>query len=81
MVDSSNSKLKVRFFWPFTGDYWIVKLGENYSYSVVSDPQHKYLWILARSPVMDKATYNEISTWLDKNGWNSGKLVVTGTVK
>ncbi|GAB1366257.1 lipocalin family protein [Candidatus Cloacimonadaceae bacterium] len=79
-VDASNSKLKVRFFWPFTGDYWIVKLGENYSYSVVSDPKQKYLWILARNPVMDTATYNEITSWLDKNGWNSRKLVVTGTV-
>lgn len=80
-VDSSNSKLKVRFFWPFTGDYWIVKLGENYSYSVVSDPKQEYLWILARYPEMSKAAYKEITDWLDKNGWDSGKLVVTGTVK
>jgi len=35
-VDKSNSKLKVRFFWPFTGDYWIVKLDKNYNYTVVS---------------------------------------------
>ena len=25
----TNAKLKVRFFWPFTGDYWIIDLGEN----------------------------------------------------
>ncbi len=80
-VDSSNSKLKVSFFWPFKGDYWIVKLGENYSYSVVSDPKQKYLWILARDPEMAKATYQEISSFLDSNGWNSGKLIITGTVK
>lgn len=80
-VDGSNSKLKVSFFWPFRGDYWIVKLGENYSYSVVSDPQQKYLWILARNPVMDRATYKDISSWLDKNGWRSSKLVITGTIE
>lgn len=45
-VDSTNSKLKVQFFWPFSGDYWIVALDENYQWSVVSAPGRDYLWIL-----------------------------------
>lgn len=80
-VDKSNSKLKVRFFWPFTGDYWIVKLEKNYNYTVVSDPKQKYLWILSRSPEMDKASYQEITSYLTSKGWNVSKLKVTGTVK
>lgn len=80
-VDKSNAKLKVSFFWPFKGDYWIVKLGENYSYSVVSDPKQKYLWILARNPVMDKATYQEITNFLKANGWDTARLSITGTIK
>lgn len=77
-VDKTFSKLKVSFFWPFYGDYWIVKLDPDYQYSVVSDRKQKYLWILSRSPRMDKARYQEILEFLDAGGWDSSKIVVTG---
>lgn len=78
-VDKSNSKLKVKFVWFVSGDYWIVKLDDkNYSYSVVSDPSRKYLWILSRSPVMDKSVYKEITDFLSQNGWKLDKLALTG---
>lgn len=80
-VNKSNSKLKVSFFWPFKGDYWIVKLDKDYRYSVVSDPKQKYLWILTRSPELDKKTYQEIYGFLQSNGWDTGKLKITGTLK
>src|ERR1041384_6396552 len=32
----TNAKLKVTFFWPFYGDYWILDLGSNYEYAVVA---------------------------------------------
>lgn len=80
-VDKSNSKLKVSFFWPFKGDYWIVKLDKDYRYSVVSDSKQKYLWILTRSPQLDKATYQEIYTFLKTNGWDVSKLEITGSIK
>ncbi|MCD8480312.1 MAG: lipocalin family protein [Candidatus Cloacimonetes bacterium] len=81
-VDKSNSKLKVRFVWFATGDYWVVKLDEkNYSYSVVSDPSRKYLWILSRTPAMAKGVYQEITDFLSQNGWNLDKLALTGKLK
>ena len=56
---SNNSKLRVQFFWPFRGDYWILELDkENYSYAVVGDPSRKYLWILSRTPKMDEQIFN-----------------------
>jgi apolipoprotein D and lipocalin family protein len=81
-ADTSNSKLKVTFFWPFYADYWIVKLDkENYSYSVVSDPSRKYLWILCRNDYMDKKTYDEITSFLTSNGWDLSRLEVTAAIK
>lgn len=81
-VDKSNAKLKVRFFWPFTGDYWIVKLDQkDYSYTVVSDPKREYLWILAREQAMDKKVYQEITDFLTKNGWKLDRLALTGKLK
>jgi apolipoprotein D and lipocalin family protein len=59
-----------------------VKLDEkNYSYSVVSDPSRKYLWILSRTPAMDKAVYKEIKDYLVTNGWKLDKLALTGKLK
>lgn len=51
-----NSKLEVSFFGPFFGDYWIVELAEDYSWAVISEPEGRYLWILARDPFMDAET-------------------------
>jgi len=56
----SNAKLKVRFFWPFSGDYWIIDLGDDYQYAVVGHPKRKYLWILSRTPQMDQQAYDTI---------------------
>ena len=53
----SPAKLKVQFFWPFSGDYWIMDLDKDYRYVLVGDPSLKYLWILAREKTMDEATY------------------------
>ncbi|MDZ7612331.1 MAG: lipocalin family protein [Flavobacteriaceae bacterium] len=46
--NSGNAKLKVQFFWPLRGKYWIIDLAEDYSYAVVSHPNRKYLWTLSR---------------------------------
>jgi apolipoprotein D and lipocalin family protein len=56
----TNARLKVTFFWPFSGDYWILELGRDYEYAVVGHPKRKYLWILGRERTMDNATYQGI---------------------
>lgn len=42
-------RLKVQFFWPFSGDYYIIDLDNDYEFALVGTPSRKYLWILARS--------------------------------
>ena len=74
----SNAKLKVTFFWPFYGDYWIIDLGENYEYAVVGHPGRNYLWILSRTPSMDDALYNQILERLQKEkAYDTSKLIKT----
>lgn len=76
-----NSKLKVTFFWPFRGDYWIIELGENYQYSVVGAPNRHYLWILAREPVMDAVVYSGILERLRGQGFPVDNLIRRPAVK
>ena len=47
-IDDTNNKLKVSFFRPFYGDYWVMILDENYDYVVVGTPSREYLWILCQ---------------------------------
>ena len=75
--NSGNAKLKVQFFWPFRGKYWIIDLAEDYSYAVVSEPNKKYLWILSRTPKMDEITYQQITNRLKEKGFDLIKLQKT----
>ena len=73
----TNAKLKVTFFWPFSGDYWIINLGPNYEYAVVGEPGRDYLWILSRTPQMDEATYDVLLERIARQGYDPGRLVRT----
>jgi apolipoprotein D and lipocalin family protein len=70
----TNAKLKVRFFWPFTGDYWIIALDADYQWAVVGHPNRKYLWILSRTPQMDPALYDELLKLIEAKGYDLSKL-------
>ncbi len=75
--NSGNAKLKVQFFWPFTGKYWIIELPEDYSYAVVSHPNRKYLWILSRTSKMDPAIYDGILARLKQKQFDLTRLQKT----
>jgi apolipoprotein D and lipocalin family protein len=76
-TDESNSKLKVSFFRPFYGDYWIIMLDEQYRYAVVGDPSREYLWILSRTPTLDTETTQMILERLPEMGYTADKLIWT----
>jgi apolipoprotein D and lipocalin family protein len=74
---ATHAKLKVSFFRPFWGDYWIIDLADDYSYAVVGHPGRDYLWILARTPAMDDATYRGIVSRLESQHYETSRLVRT----
>lgn len=75
--DNTNAKLKVQFFWPFKGDYWIINLDRDYQYAVVSEPGRQYLWILSRSPKMDSQTLDKLKASIRKKGFDLSYLTRT----
>jgi apolipoprotein D and lipocalin family protein len=75
VVDTeTNAKLKVSFFGPFWGDYWIIDLDPDYQWAVVGGPKRKYLWILSRTPKMDPVLYEEIVARLPAMGYDPAGL-------
>ncbi|HIA31700.1 MAG TPA: hypothetical protein EYN83_00235 [Nitrospinaceae bacterium] len=78
IVDAStNAKLKVTFHWPFYGNYWIIDLGNDYEYSVVSEPKRQYLWILSRKPTMEALKYNRLVESLAERNFDMSMLKTT----
>lgn len=73
----SNAKLKVSFFWPFSGDYWVIDLAPDYSYAVVGHPSRQYLWILARQPYLSPEIYDGIIARLKDQGYDTARLQKT----
>lgn len=88
---STNAKLKVTFFWPFYGDYWILGLGSPanpqaaaasqanpvYPWAVVGGPRRKYLWILARRPTLTPLQREEVRRVVEESGYEWSKLLWT----
>lgn len=61
VVDGSGgAKLRVSFFRPFYGDYWILDLDPDYRWALVGEPGRDYAWILARQPTLDAATLERL---------------------
>jgi apolipoprotein D and lipocalin family protein len=73
----TNAKLKVTFFWPFYGDYWILDLGSNYEYAVVGAPNRDYLWILSRTPQLDEQLYQRLLREMATRGFATDRMIRT----
>jgi apolipoprotein D and lipocalin family protein len=57
---SNNAKLRVSFFRPFYGNYWILALDPEYKWVLVGEPKRTFGWVLARDNKIDEATLNQI---------------------
>jgi apolipoprotein D and lipocalin family protein len=53
-------RLKVSFFGPFYGAYNVIRLDDDYRWSLVAGPDRSYLWILARTPDLDAQTRHRL---------------------
>ena len=74
---NTKARLKICFFWPFKGDYWIIDLDADYQWAVVGVPSRKYLWILSRTPTLDDAVYQGILNRLVSQSYDPSGLRLT----
>jgi apolipoprotein D and lipocalin family protein len=79
-----GSVLQVRFapaflsFLPAVwGDYWVVALDGDYQHAVVGSPNRDYLWVLARTPQIDRRRYEQLLDDARRQGFDVSKVVET----
>jgi len=73
----TNSQLKVKFFWPFKADYWIIGLDSDYRWAVVGNPNRKYLWVLSRTPQLPADQLKAALMAASAQGYDLSKLHYT----
>ena len=81
-----SPKLEVRFapawlsWLPVVwGNYWVIDLDPAYTLAVVSEPTREYLWVLARQPQVDAATWDALMARLRAQGFDLSKLQKAGS--
>ena len=79
-----NTKLKVSFLPDFIrwipvgrGDYWVLKLDENYQTVLLGELKLKYMWILSRDPQLDKNVVNEYLKYAQSVGDDLSDVIHT----
>lgn len=74
---STNAKLKVTFFWPFFGDYWVLALDPDYRWVLVGTPNRKHLWVLSRTPRLEEATLQGLLERARTLGYDTARILRT----
>jgi apolipoprotein D and lipocalin family protein len=73
---TTNARFTVDFGLPRLGQYWIIGLGEDYQYAVVSEPSLSSLYILSKTPTLSEELYEE-AVALAAEQMDTSRLVMT----
>jgi len=74
--ETNRASLKVSFFGPFYGGYYVVALDkQNYSWALVSGPSRDYFWILARDKQVPAETRGQLLAQAKALGIDIQKLI------
>lgn len=87
-VEGAPGQLEVRFapawlsWLPMVwADYWVVDLDPEYRWAVVGGPSQKYMWVLSRTPTMDKALFEGIKSRARDRGYPVDRLVMAAPLE
>lgn len=78
VVDTATgAKLKVSFFGPFYGDYWVLDHADDYSWSIVGEGSGRYLWLLSREANPGRAKVDMLIARAKALGYDTAMLRMT----
>ncbi|GAB3675238.1 lipocalin family protein [Salinisphaera aquimarina] len=75
VIDGSNNAVwAMRFYWVLRMQYVISYVDPDYQTTIVARDKHDYVWIMARTPQIDAATYDSLVDRVKNLGYDTGKL-------
>jgi apolipoprotein D and lipocalin family protein len=60
---------------PREGNYWVLYIDKGYQHALIGTPDRRYLWILARSPRVAEAKFQELVTKARSLGFDVSLLI------
>jgi apolipoprotein D and lipocalin family protein len=70
----SNAVWDMQFIWPFTAEYRIVYLSDDYNQTVIGRTKRDYVWIMAREPIIPDDDYKRILRFIAGQGYDVAKV-------
>ncbi len=77
--EAGEGKLEVSFFGPFWAKYWVLDRGENYEWSIVGEPEGRYLWVLTREREITPAMRAAFERRITELGYRPAEMVWAGS--
>jgi apolipoprotein D and lipocalin family protein len=63
------------------GDYWVVEIDPDYRWAVVGGGSREHLWILSRTPTMDRELFEDLRKRTIARGYDLSELVIAAPLK
>lgn len=67
---ASNAEWQMQFIWPFSSDYVILYLAEDYSRTIIVHPNRKYVWIMQRETQISDADFEAMIQKIEAEGFD-----------
>jgi apolipoprotein D and lipocalin family protein len=72
--NTGNSVWGMQFFWPFKSEYIIAYLDQDYNNTIIARNDRDYVWIMARTPIINDSQYQELTKKVANLGYDVSKL-------
>jgi apolipoprotein D and lipocalin family protein len=70
----TRAEWRMQFLWPFKSAYLILYLDDTYQTTVIGVPSRRYVWIMARTPNLPEARYQELVRFLESIDYDVSRL-------
>ncbi|MFZ9903834.1 MAG: lipocalin family protein [Steroidobacteraceae bacterium] len=72
---TNNAIWGMQFIWPIKAEYVISHVDANYTETIIARSARDYVWIMARTPTIEEARYQELVGKVGAMGYDVAKLV------
>ena len=70
----NNAVWKMQFIWPFKADYRVMYVDPNHEVTIIGREARDYVWLMARTPRIDSATYESLVSLIEDQGYDISQL-------
>lgn len=74
LPQTGNARWNMQFIWPFQAEYVIAYLDPDYRSTIIGRSKRDYVWIMARTPQLTAAQYDNLVSEVRKLGYDTSLL-------